>query len=433
MQRLFLFSFLLACVRADTLKVYVGRENAAPNVVLNAFSPRFIDANSGDTIEFLFNSPCAVLVHFASGLVVHLPPLLLCRGTNHSIVQGVPNSACVPLAGGFNSGWIIGKESEPPTWKLQVQSDTPIYFYCAQPGASNQQAHCLDGMVGVINVAFSDSAKYFANATELSAFPTQTPVTLSSSTTSSFTPHLTSAPENDTSMSASLTIIIIVSSVLGGSIFLCAGCWLLVFLRSRRMRLRVQHTLYTGPAATPGAAPSYEAEVGMVERPPRYSGITVVEEVGGQRVMRAASNTSSRSIPTREMSMEEVPLTAPESEPYHDNPFASSDDPSPPSNPFEEAETTPTLSRPSLPRLEVPTATRTDTSDSSTVLSARTEAVRHLLEERQRQTSPPPLTPSTDATLTRSNTLDSTVTGDAPPEYMSSHSVPPPFSALSPR
>ncbi|KZV86369.1 hypothetical protein EXIGLDRAFT_226377 [Exidia glandulosa HHB12029] len=48
-------------------------------------------------------------------------------------------------------------------------------------------------------------------------------------------------------------------------------------------------------------APTYETEIGIVGHLPTYSGVTVVEDVRGQHVMRASSGTSLTRMPTREI------------------------------------------------------------------------------------------------------------------------------------
>ncbi|MCJ1473391.1 Muc22p [Lambiella insularis] len=112
---------------------------------------------------------------------------------NHTVTQSGPTTPCVPLAGGFFSGFIYEANettTAATTFVLTINSTQPLYFY------SSQGNECQVGMVGVIIInstnATSQSAyaSLAANATSSSAPPTapmggvlETVATLSNDTT----------------------------------------------------------------------------------------------------------------------------------------------------------------------------------------------------------------------------------------------------------
>ncbi|KAJ7846790.1 hypothetical protein B0H13DRAFT_1646437, partial [Mycena leptocephala] len=65
---------------------------------------------------------------------------------NHTVTQSSLAAPCEPLAGGFDSGWIVVVEEllEPPIWNLTVTNEAePIFFYCKQD--LSPRPHCIDG------------------------------------------------------------------------------------------------------------------------------------------------------------------------------------------------------------------------------------------------------------------------------------------------
>ncbi|KAJ6549602.1 hypothetical protein DFH09DRAFT_926107, partial [Mycena vulgaris] len=95
------------------------------------FNPYSISAPSGTLISFQFSG---------------IPG-------NHSVTQSKFPAPCTPLANGFDSGFLPGRETKEgkfPTWSYTVMNaQEPIWFYCRQQTPS---PHCHAGMVGVINV-----------------------------------------------------------------------------------------------------------------------------------------------------------------------------------------------------------------------------------------------------------------------------------------
>lgn len=88
------------------------------------FSPDNIVAQVGEIVEF----------HY-------LPK-------NHSVVQSSFDKPCVPLDGGFFSGFQpIAAGQSPNVFQIEVKDLTPIWFYCSQTTGN----HCQSGMNGVIN------------------------------------------------------------------------------------------------------------------------------------------------------------------------------------------------------------------------------------------------------------------------------------------
>ncbi|KAF7372674.1 hypothetical protein MVEN_00130700 [Mycena venus] len=133
------FALLVATIAAaavvsaqnQTIFVNVGGD---PNTLggVYQFMPNSITASNGSVITFKFSG---------------IPG-------NHSITQSTFQSPCQPVEGGFDSGWVeILKNSTAgvfPEWNLTITNNAvPIWFYCKQ---LIPIAHCIAGMVGVINV-----------------------------------------------------------------------------------------------------------------------------------------------------------------------------------------------------------------------------------------------------------------------------------------
>ncbi|KAF8583202.1 hypothetical protein K439DRAFT_1653549 [Ramaria rubella] len=116
---------------------------------LLAYTPSNITAAPGDTITFEFHEK------------------------NHTATQAAFTAPCVPLAGGFNSGFnpvAAGTTSGFPTFTITVNDTKPIWAYCMQPGPP---AHCPSGMVFSANApatgntfdAFQQAAEALGNGT----------------------------------------------------------------------------------------------------------------------------------------------------------------------------------------------------------------------------------------------------------------------------
>lgn len=65
---------------------------------------------------------------------------------NHSVVESSFDKPCVPIDGGFSSGFILVKdESFDAVFNVLVQHTRPVWFYDAK------DKNCQSGMVGSIN------------------------------------------------------------------------------------------------------------------------------------------------------------------------------------------------------------------------------------------------------------------------------------------
>ncbi|KAF8883014.1 Cupredoxin [Infundibulicybe gibba] len=104
------------------------------------YDPPFIHANEGDIVNFIFNPK------------------------NHTVTQSAFETPCVPLYGGYDSGFmpVAADATKFPTFTVKVMDDKPIWGYCGQVN------HCASGMVFAINApeagpntfdAFLDAAK----------------------------------------------------------------------------------------------------------------------------------------------------------------------------------------------------------------------------------------------------------------------------------
>lgn len=120
MMRSAIFTALAAfpVTLATSWEVSVG-----PNGQL-IYYPEFIIADVGDTVNMIFNPK------------------------NHTVTQSSFEEPCVPLAGGFSSGFKpVASDSDPelPNFVITVNDTNPIWVHCEQTG------HCGQGMVFAIN------------------------------------------------------------------------------------------------------------------------------------------------------------------------------------------------------------------------------------------------------------------------------------------
>jgi plastocyanin len=100
------------------------------------FIPEIIQADPGDTVEFLFYP------------------------ANHSVVRSEYKYACIPYekTGWNKTGFFSGFRpvdtilQNPPSFSVLINDTNPIFFYCSAPDA------CIDdGMIGVINPNATES------------------------------------------------------------------------------------------------------------------------------------------------------------------------------------------------------------------------------------------------------------------------------------
>ncbi|RDB18971.1 hypothetical protein Hypma_014380 [Hypsizygus marmoreus] len=120
-------------VFAATLDVAVGAGGKL------AFDPQYVNAAPGDIINFVFHPK------------------------NHTVTQSSFDQPCVPVSGGFDSGFqpVAAETSELPNYQVNVSDTNPIWIYCQQNG------HCGQGMVFAINAPADPSPKSFKAFQEL--------------------------------------------------------------------------------------------------------------------------------------------------------------------------------------------------------------------------------------------------------------------------
>jgi plastocyanin len=97
--------------------------NVGPNGQL-IYYPEYVIAEVGDTVNMIFNPK------------------------NHTVTQSSFDTPCVPLAGGFSSGFkpvASLTDGELPNFVITVNDTNPIWVHCEQTG------HCGQGMVFAIN------------------------------------------------------------------------------------------------------------------------------------------------------------------------------------------------------------------------------------------------------------------------------------------
>ncbi|KAI5118448.1 hypothetical protein M0805_006267 [Coniferiporia weirii] len=120
----------------SALPAFVAAVNTTVQVAFNStltFTPNNITASTGDVITFLFDAP------------------------NHSVTQSSLADPCIPLPGGFNSGFSTAANT---SWELQITNGSaPIWFFCAQ---TSPAIHCEKGMVGAINAPSDASLSSFS-------------------------------------------------------------------------------------------------------------------------------------------------------------------------------------------------------------------------------------------------------------------------------
>ncbi|KAJ7278880.1 hypothetical protein C8J57DRAFT_149749 [Mycena rebaudengoi] len=89
-------------------------------------------------------------------------------GDIHTVTQTDFRTPCVPLPGGFNSGFAgTGAQFTKPTpsWDLRItNASEAIWFYCQ---ATQPISHCASGMVGAINPPSIDMYNQFVAAAKL--------------------------------------------------------------------------------------------------------------------------------------------------------------------------------------------------------------------------------------------------------------------------
>ncbi|KAF8193026.1 hypothetical protein BJ912DRAFT_961791 [Pholiota molesta] len=123
-----LTALALASAASAQMTIQVGAEASTQGGIFQ-YIPNSVTATNGTVITFQFSG--------APG--------------NHSVTQSSFADPCTPLAGGFDSGWILLPTAPTPVpeWNLTITDDSkPIWFFCKQLAP---MPHCSAGMVGAIN------------------------------------------------------------------------------------------------------------------------------------------------------------------------------------------------------------------------------------------------------------------------------------------
>ncbi|KAF9468380.1 hypothetical protein BDZ94DRAFT_783447 [Collybia nuda] len=239
------------------------------------YEPATVSVALNDTVRFIFEGPL------------------------HGVIQCAVDNPCVPLPGGFSSGF-AGRGDDfsmpAPVWDLQITNVShPLWFYCAN---TKPVSHCASGMVGAINPPsiqaynqFRDRAKavtttalvgpsVVTNAPD--AFATNSPLptpSSSSTTSSSLTP--TPAPINPSLVSPSSSATsepthsshepAIIGGSVGGGVFVIIVIVLafVVLCRKRRKAKRGSRDFFRYKAESPelGSSNGVFTPVKMISSP----------------------------------------------------------------------------------------------------------------------------------------------------------------------
>ncbi|KIK55638.1 hypothetical protein GYMLUDRAFT_833725 [Collybiopsis luxurians FD-317 M1] len=118
---LFLTGWIIGVRGQFNVQVQVGVEGSF-------YTPGTVSAGMNDVVTFVFG------------------------GDFHDVTQSSFENPCVPLPGGFSSGF-AGRGADfsnpTPVWNLQITNVSgPLWFFCA---ATEPTFHCASGMVGAIN------------------------------------------------------------------------------------------------------------------------------------------------------------------------------------------------------------------------------------------------------------------------------------------
>ncbi|KAF8201646.1 Cupredoxin [Pholiota molesta] len=122
------------------------------------FTPNTVTANIGDTVRFEFHQK------------------------NHTATQSSFNAPCVPLPGGFDSGFQPVPDTQTSNFnaaELAITDTNPVWVFCRQAN------HCQQGMVFAVNPG--DQFTAFQSAAASAPFGTTTTASTASATATSTT------------------------------------------------------------------------------------------------------------------------------------------------------------------------------------------------------------------------------------------------------
>lgn len=297
--------------------------------------------------------------------------------SNLSIVQSSPTEPCAPQPAGFASGFLQSKEGDNnDAWSFKVgitNASRPIFYYVVDGNATVEQ-RCVAGTYGSVNAPLADRNEFKRLADLLTAFPVQTTASATVSQTSStgssgLSPSDTGAPGRNKDEDTKDGLSVGTIAAISVVSLVVAGA-LFWFFRRRRTRQR-------------RSAERRPTRDSIVDPPPAYVAVQpasisagsqmteVWEQVGGRTIMRAPSVASQSQ-----------PGTA-----SHAGGLSTS----------------------------ASSSAQTATLDTNPFASPEDDSETATLRASSRPTSPT----SSDE--------------DLPPEYMSSHSAPPPFSPVARR
>ncbi|EJD45883.1 hypothetical protein AURDEDRAFT_164944 [Auricularia subglabra TFB-10046 SS5] len=253
-------------VRAARHEVLVGDPTAHANTTAAlVFYPDVLEAAPGDIIRFVFTAP----------------------GSTHRVVKGLYGPPCVADPGGFDSGYrkVSADNASHSYFDFEVRRNYySFYFFCAVDGGPNGRAHCLEGMVGMVNGSPAQLASYRDSAKALSALPP-----IHSTLTGQGFPTPTARPSqsrdgNGTEDRTKMLLLIF----FGGLLAFLGIAWQLRRVRRRRAHYAALST--TTPAVRPvaGTTRSGPEELEL----PRY------EERRGDALLAASDTRATHAAPT---------------------------------------------------------------------------------------------------------------------------------------
>jgi len=163
---------------AQDHRVIVG----GPNTLL--FNPNTVVAQPGDTVTFEFHQK------------------------NHTATQSTFAAPCLPMAGGFNSGFkpVGDSATEFPTFTVPVNDTKPIWVYCAQAN------HCASGMVFAINAPTTGNTFQAFRANAMGATSSLTPSGTGNGTPAPTTTNVGAAGRVGVQSVAGLSVVLFISS-----------------------------------------------------------------------------------------------------------------------------------------------------------------------------------------------------------------------------
>lgn len=248
--------------RAAYHEIVVGDFTAPSNSTQAlVFLPDVLEASVGDTIRFIFAA----------------------EGSKHRVVKGLYGPPCVADPGGFDSGYraVTADVASRSHFDIVLRRDGPFYFFCAQAGARDERAHCLQGMVGMVNGSPTDLAAYRDAARSLKSLPP-----IASTLTGQGFPTPTAEPRRgDGGMDDRTKMLLVI--FFGGLTLFFLFSW--GICRRQRRGLRVLNARY-GEVATPvSREPDPVTTTNRVQAGPEELELPRYEERRGDTLLAAGA------------------------------------------------------------------------------------------------------------------------------------------------